>query len=88
MAALHFENGTWDVFVTEGLIRGVLNRTFVETDILGRKLPTFTQLQAVKLAKPSEAIRLANHLKGLSLQRRQQVYEEWSRGASQTWINK
>jgi hypothetical protein len=86
LAALHFENGTWDVFVTEGLIRGVLNRLPIEQDVLGRRLPTYKTIEGLPLVKPSEATRLANELKGLSREKRRDVFRQWSSGAARTMI--
>ncbi len=81
LTALHFENGTWDVFVTEGVVHGVLDRSMVANDVLGRKLPQYERLEALTLVKQSQAVRLANHLKGLSRDRRQQIFRDWSAGA-------
>lgn len=86
LTALHFENGTWDVFVTEGLVRGVLNRSRVEEDVLGRQLPPYRTLEGLPLVKPSETIRLANELKGLSRSKRQEVFRQWSSGTMKTTI--
>jgi hypothetical protein len=86
LTALHFENGTWDVFVTEGLTRGVLNQSRVEQDVLGRVLPPYKTMEGLPLVKPSEATRLANELRGLSRGKRQDVFRQWSSGAMKTTI--
>ena len=82
LTALHFENGNWDVFVTEGLVRGVLNRATIKEDVLGRKLPAYERLDALPIVKPSEAVRFANHLKGLPKARRQALFTEWSKAGT------
>lgn len=74
LLALHFENGDWDVFVVEGLVRGVLDRKPVEEDVTGRRLPAAVRAESLNIVKSSERLRLANELRGFSKERRQQFY--------------
>jgi len=85
LAALYDEKGEWDVFVVEGLHRGVLDRVKNKTDVLGRALPDWTGARAQNCIKPSDAVRVANHLKGLSKDRRKRVFEEEAARASSSY---
>lgn len=77
LAALHFDSGDWDVFVVEGLVRGVLDRKKATKDVLDRPLPDWISAVAIYSVKHNQRVRLANQLKGYSKQRRQKFYLEW-----------
>ena len=82
LAALYDNSGDWDVFVVEGLERGVLSRTRNTADVLGRKLPLWTGARVLNGIKPSESVRLAQELKGFSKHQRHAFFEQQAIGAS------
>jgi type IV secretory pathway protease TraF len=86
LAALYDEKNDWDVFVVEGLHRGVLNPTKNRTDVLGRTLPRWAGARVLNSIKASDAVKLAKHLIGLPKERRQSLFEEQAEVASVTYF--
>lgn len=82
LAALYDEKGDWDVFVVEGLERGVLDPKRNTIDLLGRSLPDWVGARTLNGVKPSEGLRLALELKGRSKEKRQNFFEEQAQGQS------
>ncbi len=82
LAALYDENGDWDVFVVDGLQKGVLDPVRTQVDVLGRPLPDWVGSTIVRGIKSTESRRLAHELKGFSKERRRRFFEAQAQGQS------
>ena len=82
LAALYDQEGEWDVYVVEGLVRGVLEPTRNTFDVLGDPLPDWAGARTINEIKPTDTQRLARQLKGLSRERRRAFFDERAQGAS------
>ena len=82
LAALYDEKGDWDVYVVDGLQKGVLNPAKCTTDVLGRPLPDWAGSRIIRGIRPSESRRLAQELKGFSKERRWRYFEDQAEGQS------